>query len=165
MAPLVLFRDVQKSYRTLQGATYLVVEHFDAGIEAGEFFCLLGPSGCGKTTVLKMLAGLKASTGGEILTVPQQMAFIADWAPAEARGRYLGLYSATWSLGMALNPLLVLPLHARLPEPLFWPLLLLLVVPSAWALRGLDVSADRPELLRGRGEAVPPMLATPSTEP
>ena len=104
-------------------------------------------------------------TAGEILTVPQQMAFIADWAPPEARGRYLGLYSATWSLGMALNPLLLLPLHARLPEPLFWPLLLLLVVPSAIVLRRLDATADRPELLRGRGEAVPPLLATPSTEP
>ncbi len=104
-------------------------------------------------------------TTGEILTVPQQMAFIADWAPAEARGSYLGLYSATWSLAMALNPLLVLPLHARLPEPLFWPLLLLLVVPSAFVLRRLDATADRPELLRGRAEALPPVMPAAVSEP
>ncbi len=104
-------------------------------------------------------------TAGEILTVPQQMAFIADWAPAETRGRYLGFYGATWSLGFAINPLLTLPLHAQLQEAVFYPLLLLLVAPSALMLRRLDQRADRPELLRGHGEAVPPVLATPCTEP
>ena len=64
---LVCFRDVQKSYRSLQGAEDVAVEHFSVEIEAGEFFCLLGPSGCGKTTVLKMLAGFESPTAGEIL--------------------------------------------------------------------------------------------------
>jgi len=64
---LVCFRDVQKTYRSLQGADYVAVEHFSVEIAAGEFFCLLGPSGCGKTTVLKMLAGFEGPTAGEIL--------------------------------------------------------------------------------------------------
>lgn len=104
-------------------------------------------------------------SAGEVLTVPQQMSFIADWAPPEIRGRYLGFYGATWSLGFALNPLLTLPLHARLPEAVFYPLLLLLVLPSAVMLPRLDRLFDRPERLRGRGEPVPPVLATPSAEP
>jgi NitT/TauT family transport system ATP-binding protein len=65
--PLVSFRDVEKTYRSLQGAPYTAVEHFSVDIEAGEFFCLLGPSGCGKTTVLKMLAGFEGPTAGQIL--------------------------------------------------------------------------------------------------
>jgi MFS family permease len=104
-------------------------------------------------------------SAGEVLTVPQQMSFIADWAPPETRGRYLGFYGATWSLGFALNPLITLPLHARLPENVFYPLLLLLVLPSAVMLPRLDRLFDRPERLRGRGEPVPPQLATPSAEP
>jgi NitT/TauT family transport system ATP-binding protein len=65
--PLVSFRDVEKTYRSLQGADYRAVERFSLDIEAGEFFCLLDPSGCGKTTVLKMLAGFEAPTAGAIL--------------------------------------------------------------------------------------------------
>ena len=65
--PLVSFRDVGKTYRSLQGADYPAIERFSLDIEVGEFFCLLGPSGCGKTTVLKMLAGFEAPTSGQIL--------------------------------------------------------------------------------------------------
>ena len=65
--PLVSFRDVEKTYRSLQGGDYTAVEHFSIDIGVGEFFCLLGPSGCGKTTVLKMLAGFEAPTAGDLL--------------------------------------------------------------------------------------------------
>lgn len=88
-------------------------------------------------------------TAGEILTGPQQTAFVADWAPPEARGRYLSVYQATWSVSVIVNPLVLLPLHARLPERAFWPLLALMTVPSALLLFRLDRTADRPERLRG----------------
>jgi NitT/TauT family transport system ATP-binding protein len=65
--PLVSFRDVGKTYRSLQGVDDTAVAHFSLDIEAGEFFCLLGPSGCGKTTVLKMLAGFEGPTAGQIV--------------------------------------------------------------------------------------------------
>lgn len=38
----------------------------DLAIEAGEFLTLLGPSGCGKTTILRMIAGLEATSSGTI---------------------------------------------------------------------------------------------------
>jgi MFS family permease len=67
----------------------------------------------------------------------------------DARGRYVSLYQASWTAGIALNPLLFLPLHARLGDRAFWPLLALFGLPSIWLLLRLDRTADRPELLRG----------------
>ena len=42
------------------------VEPTDLAIRSGEFFALLGPSGCGKTTLLRMIGGLEAPSGGSI---------------------------------------------------------------------------------------------------
>jgi hypothetical protein len=97
-----------------------------------------------------LLASILLWTLGEILSGPQVSAFVADWAPVEARGRYLSLFQATFGMAVALNPILFLPLHARLGDRAFWPLLLLLALPAAAALLHLDKTADRPELLRGR---------------
>jgi MFS family permease len=88
-------------------------------------------------------------TAGEILASPQQMAFIADWAPPEARGRYLSLYQAMWSIAFAVNPAIALPLHAALGERTFWSLMPLVAVPGVLILLRLDRTADRPERLRG----------------
>ena len=81
-----------------------------------------------------------------------QMSFISDWAPPRARGRYLSLYGATWSLALALGPALFLPLHARLGDRLFWALAGMCLLPAALIPLRLDRTADRPELLRGRSE-------------
>ena len=88
-------------------------------------------------------------TLGEILSAPQQMAFVADWAPPEARGRYLSLYQATWSIAFAVNPAIALPLHQALGERLFWGLMPLLALPGVLVLLRLDATVDRPERLRG----------------
>ncbi len=88
-------------------------------------------------------------TAGEILASPQAMSFVADWAPPAARGRYLSLYQATWSVAFAVNPTLALPLHTRLGERAFWGLMPLVAIPAVVALVRLDRTADRPERLRG----------------
>ena len=97
-------------------------------------------------------------TAGEILASPQQMAFVADWAPPEARGRYLSLYQATWSVAFAVNPAITLPLHAALGERAFWGLMPLVAIPGVLVLLRLDRTADRPERLRGAsaGRDAPP---------
>jgi MFS family permease len=89
-------------------------------------------------------------TGGEILTIPQQSAFLADWAPSGLRGRYLGIAQASWGLGATVAPMAFLPVHALLPEWAFWGLLALVVLPAAPLMLALDRGADHPELLRGR---------------
>jgi MFS family permease len=92
-------------------------------------------------------------TTGEILSSPQAMAFVADWAPPEARGRYLSFYQAMWSVAFAVNPAIALPLHAGLGERAFWGLMPLVAVPGVLVLLRLDRTADRPERLRGASTA------------
>jgi len=89
-------------------------------------------------------------TAGEILTIPQQSAFLADWSPPELRGRYLGISQASWGLGATVAPMAFLPIHERLPEAAFWALVGLVVLPAAAIMLHLDRTADRPERLRGR---------------
>jgi MFS family permease len=99
------------------------------------------------------LLAVLVMTAGEILASPLAMSFVADWAPPAARGRYLGLYQATWSVGFALNPLVALPLHAALGERAFWGLIGLVPLPAALILLRLDRTTDRPERLRGLAQA------------
>jgi multiple sugar transport system ATP-binding protein len=54
--------NVEKRFDELQA-----VKPMDLTIHDGEFVVLLGPSGCGKTTTLRMVCGLEAVTGGQIL--------------------------------------------------------------------------------------------------
>ncbi|MDD5028158.1 MAG: ABC transporter ATP-binding protein [Rhodoferax sp.] len=50
-----------------------VVHDFSLSVARGEFVTFLGPSGCGKTTVLRMIAGLEAAQGGQILLEGQDI--------------------------------------------------------------------------------------------
>jgi MFS family permease len=101
-------------------------------------------------------------TSGEILASPQQMAFIADWAPPEARGRYLSLYQATWSVAFAVNPAIALPLHAALGERAFWGLMPIVALPGVLVLLRLDRTADRPERLRGLSSGAVELSSEPT---
>jgi MFS family permease len=99
------------------------------------------------------LVAVLVYTAGEILSSPQAMSFVADWAPPEARGRYLSLYQATWSVAIAVNPAIALPLHAALGERVFWSLMPLVALPGVLVLLWLDRNADRAERLRGSSTA------------
>jgi nitrate/nitrite transport system ATP-binding protein len=44
-----------------------VFEDLWFNVERGEFACIIGHSGCGKSTILKLLAGLDAPSGGHII--------------------------------------------------------------------------------------------------
>ncbi|TDR37125.1 putative spermidine/putrescine transport system ATP-binding protein [Aquamicrobium defluvii] len=64
----IRFEKVSKAYGTLR-----VVDDLDLTIDEGEFLSLLGPSGSGKTTILMMLAGFEAPSGGTISVGSQRI--------------------------------------------------------------------------------------------
>lgn len=45
-------------------------------------------------------------TIGEMIIVPTGSAYVANIAPEHMRGRYMGIYSLTWSLSIGIGPLL-----------------------------------------------------------
>lgn len=47
-----------------------------AKFPAGEATCILGPSGCGKTTLLRLLMGLEAPSGGRFLGMPERVSVV-----------------------------------------------------------------------------------------
>ena len=61
----ISFEDVQKIYQ-MDEVTIHAVDGVNFHIEKGEFAIIVGPSGAGKTTVLNMLGGMDACSGGVI---------------------------------------------------------------------------------------------------
>ena len=61
--PLISLRGVTKAFKS----GTVALEQLNLDIYEGEFLSLLGPSGCGKSTVLRIIAGLTDTSGGEIV--------------------------------------------------------------------------------------------------
>jgi sulfonate transport system ATP-binding protein len=60
--PLVQIHDVVKAY-----GEHVVLHDVNFNIQQGEFVAFVGESGGGKSTLLRLVAGLEATTSGEIL--------------------------------------------------------------------------------------------------
>ena len=58
-------------------------------------------------------------TFGEMLALPMASAYVADLAPPDMRGRYMGVNGMTWALSLIIGPLLGMKLLALNPA-LFW---------------------------------------------
>ena len=63
--PHIEVRNVSLVYDTPSGRV-TGVDGVSFDIEQSQFLCLVGPSGCGKTTLLNIIAGFLAPTGGEV---------------------------------------------------------------------------------------------------
>ena len=51
-----------------------IFERLSFSMDKGEFVCIIGHSGCGKTTILNVLAGLDAATGGTVIMDNREVA-------------------------------------------------------------------------------------------
>lgn len=49
------------------GKQHTVLDNVNFSVKEGQFVTLLGPSGCGKTTLLSIIAGFQAATGGQVV--------------------------------------------------------------------------------------------------
>ncbi|HXA56157.1 MAG TPA: AAA-associated domain-containing protein [Candidatus Acidoferrum sp.] len=67
LEPIIVARQIEKSYMQPEGRQIQVVAPIDISIEPGTILAVLGPSGSGKSTVLRMLAGLLAPSKGTVL--------------------------------------------------------------------------------------------------
>ena len=54
-------------YAVPKGEDVHALSNINFDLDAGRLLTLLGPSGCGKTTLLNIIAGFLAPTGGRIL--------------------------------------------------------------------------------------------------
>jgi ABC-type nitrate/sulfonate/bicarbonate transport system ATPase subunit len=71
--PIIVARQVEKSFRQPEGRMIQVIAPIDLSLEAGTVTALLGPSGSGKSTLLRMLSGLAVPSGGEVTWHGQPM--------------------------------------------------------------------------------------------
>ena len=78
-------------------------------IDDGEFVAIIGPSGCGKTTMLNLIAGLLAPTGGEVRCngVPVERAGPGPWRdlPGGSRSSSGGRFARTSRYGLEVQQL------------------------------------------------------------
>ncbi|RJL32570.1 MFS transporter [Bailinhaonella thermotolerans] len=72
------------------------------------------------TTVVGYGVAVAVWTLGEVLTAGIAAAIVAGLAPAHLRGRYMGLFGLTWSLGGLLAPLLGTQILQHANVPTLW---------------------------------------------
>ena len=85
-----MYLNVQNLTKTYGDFTAL--DSVSVGVESHEFVCLLGPSGCGKTTLLRIIAGLTETNGGNVYLEGQSLSGL----PARQRG--FGIVFQSYSL-------------------------------------------------------------------
>ncbi|MCC2688332.1 MAG: transporter family protein [Rhizobiaceae bacterium] len=64
--PFIEISSVRKSFPARGGGAVSVLSGIDLAIAENEFVSLVGRSGCGKTTLLNIIAGLEAASGGSV---------------------------------------------------------------------------------------------------
>src|SRR5688572_14216511 len=107
-------RDVSKVFGRVKA-----VEDVSLDVHAGEILTLLGPSGCGKTTTLRMVAGLKRPTAGDILYEGRPIVSVARRIYVPTHQRNVGMVFQSYALWphMTVFENVAYPLRLRRAKP------------------------------------------------
>ena len=88
----IVIHNLTKSY-----GPKLALPPFSCTLAEGEIACLLGQSGCGKTTLLRLLLGLEAPTGGSVTGLPDRVSAVFQ------EDRLCPAFSAVTNVSLALG--------------------------------------------------------------
>jgi MFS family permease len=139
----------------LNGLLIIVLQPLLLGVLAGRADRLLLWAGAlqgvgfGATALADDLVGhiaaLTVWTVGEVLAAGVLGALVGQLAPAQLRGRYMGVHGLSYGVAGLLAPLLGTQLLARAGEPWLWGSCLVLCAVSGVLLAGVSrAAADRP---------------------
>ena len=111
-APVIEFRHLSKSYWEAD-QEHVVLNDVNAEVYEGEFIVLLGKSGCGKTTLLNLISGIDAPTGGELLVGGQSLTGMSEDERTLFRRRHIGFVFQSFNLipTLTVRDNLLLPLE------------------------------------------------------
>jgi len=70
-------------------------------------------------TITALALCMLVFTLGEMITMPTYNAYVAELAPPNMRGRYMGVSGFTWSIGLIAGPALGMKLFAASPT-IYW---------------------------------------------
>jgi len=87
---LVRVRDLRLTVPSAAGPVN-ILRGIDLDIEPGEAVGVVGPSGSGKTSLLMVLAGLEAATGGSVRLAGQELTGLGEDALARLRRQQVGI--------------------------------------------------------------------------
>jgi len=84
-------------------------------------------------TLPMLIVAITVLTIGEMIALPVNSSFVAELAPENLRGRYMGVMGLSWNTAVGMGPLIGLWIFARSPEAL-WILCGIVGLLAAWII-------------------------------
>lgn len=88
--PMLILKEVAKSYPAPDGGKVQVLKFISMEVEAGKSVAIVGPSGSGKSTLLNIIGALDLPSSGSVTLEGQDLAGLGESAKAAIRNTKIG---------------------------------------------------------------------------